>query len=177
MSIKWSIKFLSPCTTKISVSKNFVDICSFCVSYTIAAVVPLILSPLPRCYRIYSTRYRGYPTVAVPVPVVSAVIPQPVVPLPRYCRGLPRFYRGDVSYAVQTQNCKPCQGSRLSSIAQDGNATAKRLNRRRPPRAARACPSNRSSAMGYSYSPCCVATFKRHLKTLLFTAAYGVTNN
>jgi len=65
----------------ISVSKNFVDFRSLCVSCSIPAVVPLILSPLPRCYHTYSTRYRGYSIVAVLVPVVTAVIPQHVVPI------------------------------------------------------------------------------------------------
>ena len=80
----------------ISVSNNFVDFRSVCVSYSIPAVVPLILSPLLWCYHTYSTHYRDYPIEAVPIPVVTAVISQHVVPITGYHRRLQRFYCGDI---------------------------------------------------------------------------------
>jgi len=45
---------------------------------------------LPRCYHIYSTRYRGIPVRAVPIPVITAVIS---LKNPRY-RGFPTDYHG-----------------------------------------------------------------------------------
>jgi len=59
------------------------------------------MSPfLPRYYRIYSTRYRGIPERAVPIPVITAVISQKFSPLPRFSRGLPRIYRGNIPAAA-----------------------------------------------------------------------------
>ena len=46
---------------------------SFC-DCVITAGLPLVMSPLPQCYRMYSIRYRSIPVRAVPVPVITAVI-------------------------------------------------------------------------------------------------------
>ena len=36
--------------------------------------LPLVMYPLPRCNRRYSTRYVGIPVIAVPIPDIIAVI-------------------------------------------------------------------------------------------------------
>ena len=57
------------------------------VNIPITAGFPLVMSPLPRYYRIYSTSYRGIPVRAVPIPVITAVISQKLSPLPRFSHG------------------------------------------------------------------------------------------
>jgi len=58
------------------------------------------MSPLPGCYRMYSTRYRGIPVRAVPISVITALISRKYSPLPRFFRGLLQYYRGIIHAAA-----------------------------------------------------------------------------
>ena len=58
------------------------------------------MSPLPGCYRMYSTRYRGIPVRAVPISVITALISRKFSPLPRFFRGLLQYYRGIIHAAA-----------------------------------------------------------------------------